>query len=546
VSPSVSVRVARRPAICALTLGIAVAVSLMGLAGVAFAQEAPRPGGELVFVVPAEPPSFDAHREESFSLIHPAAPHYSTLLRVDPDDPSGTRIVGDLAESWSSAANGRTWTFKIRRGVKFHDGSDLTSRDVKASYDKIVFPPAGVASNRKSEYLVVEAVEAPDATTVVFRLKWPAASFLASLASPFNWIYKADILARDIHWYEKNVMGTGPFVFGEYVKGSHWTGRKNPAYWDRGKPYLDGYRAIFVRETAAQIAAIRGQRAMIQFRGFSPPDRDGLVQALGSRIRVQESPWECANPLAINHERKPFDDRRVRRALSVALDRYQGAAALSKISIFKEIAGVQGVGTPFAATPAELEKLAGYGRDITAARAEARRLLKEAGVPDGFAFTFRNRAIRDPYEPLAVWLVDQWRQIGLTVKVETLELATLYNEIRGGNFDVAADFHCSYIVEPDLALFKFQSSDVSHVNYSRYIDRTLDELYQRQSRATDREERRRAIREFETRLLDEEVHYIFTFQWHRIVPHNARLRGWTITPSHFLNNQLDTVWLAPE
>jgi peptide/nickel transport system substrate-binding protein len=208
--------------------------------------------------------------------------------------------------------------------------------------------------------------------------------------------------------------------------------------------------------------------------------------------------------------------------------------------------GVQGVGTPFAAAPAELEKLAGYGRDIGAARAEARRLLKDAGVPDGFSFTFRNRAIRDPYEPLGVWLVDQWRQIGLNVKVETLELATLYNEIRGGSFDVAADFHCSYIVEPDLALFKFQSADVSHVNYSRYTDRALDELYQRQSRATDREERRRSIREFEKRLLDEEVHYIFTFQWHRIVPHNARLKGWTITPSHFLNNQLDTVWLAPE
>jgi len=303
---------------CFVAALIAAGLLLAGRVGGVAAQETPRHGGELVFVVPAEPPSFDARREESFALIHPAAPHYSTLMRVDPDDPSGTKIVGDLAESWSSAAGGRTWTFKIRRGVKFHDGSELTARDVKALYDKIIFPPAGVASNRRGEYVVVEAVDAPDASTVVFRLKWPA-------------------------------------------------------YW-----------------------------------------------------------------------------------------------------------------------------------------------------------------------------ADQWRQIGLSVKVETLELATLYNEIRGGNFEVAADFHCSYIVEPDLALFKFQSADVSHVNYSRYTDRTLDELYQRQSRATDREERRRAIREFEKRLLDDEAHYIFTFQWHRIVPHNARLRGWTITPSHFLNNQLDTVWLAPE
>ena len=517
---------------------------LVLLAGPAAAQEAPRPGGELVFVVPADPPSFDAHREETFALMHPAAPHYSTLLRVDPADRTGTRIVGDLAESWQSSRDGRTHTFRLRRGVRFHDGSELTARDVKASYDKIVFPPPGVASNRKSEYVSVEAVEAPDPATVVFRLKWPSAAFLSSLASPWNWIYKADLLARDVRWYEKNVMGTGPFTFVEYVKGSHWIGKKNPAYWDAGKPYLDGYRAIFVRDATAQVAAIRGQRAMIQFRGFSAPDRDSLVQALGSRITVQESPWECTNPLAVNHEKKPFDDKRVRRALSLALDRWPGAAALSKISIFKEVAGVQGAGTPFAASPAELERLAGYGRDIAKSRAEARRLLREAGVPEGFAFTFRNRGLRDPYEPLGVWLVDQWRQIGLTVTVETLELARLYAEIRGGNFEVAADFHCSYIVEPDLALFKFQSSGLSHVNYSRYADPVLDELYQRQSRATDREERRRLIREFERRLLDDEAHYIYTFQWHRIVPHSARVRGWTITPSHFLNNQLDTVWLA--
>jgi peptide/nickel transport system substrate-binding protein len=109
---------------------------------------------------------------------------------------------------------------------------------------------------------------------------------------------------------------------------------------------------------------------------------------------------------------------------------------------------------------------------------------------------------------------------------------------------VAADFHCSYIVEPDLALFKFQSAERSPVNYSRYTDRVLDDLYEKQSRASDREERRRLIREFEKRLLDDEAHYIYTLQWHRIVPHSARVRGWTITPSHFLNNQLDTVWLA--
>ena len=510
----------------------------------AAAQESARHGGELVFVVPAEPPSYDAHREETFAIVHPAAPHYSTLLRVDPFDRGGTRIVGDLAETWSASKDGRTYRFALRRGVRFHDGTELTARDVKATYDKIIFPPPGVMSNRKGEYIVVEAIEAPDPLTIVFRLKWPSPSFLPSLASPFNWIYKADILARDPHWYERNIMGTGPFLFVEYVKGSHWIGKKNPGYWDPSKPYLDGYRAIFIQDSAAQVAAIRGERAMIQFRGFSPPQRDRLVEALGSKITVQESPWECVNPLALNHERKPFDDKRVRRALTLALDRWQGAQALSRISILKDVAGVQGPGTPFAATGAELERLAGYSRDIAKARVEARRLLREAGVPEGFTFTFKNRGIPNPYDALGVWLVDQWRQIGVTARIETLELGMLYADIRSGNFEVAADFHCSYIVEPDLALFKFQSTDLSPVNYSRYTDRTLDDLYQKQSRATDREERRRLIREFEKRLLDDEAHYIYTLQWHRIVPHSARVRGWTITPSHFLNNQLDTVWLT--
>jgi peptide/nickel transport system substrate-binding protein len=106
------------------------------------------------------------------------------------------------------------------------------------------------------------------------------------------------------------------------------------------------------------------------------------------------------------------------------------------------------------------------------------------------------------------------------------------------------DAQCGYAVEPDLDLFKYLSKGTSDNNYARYTDRTLDDLYLKQSRAIDPEERRRWVREFERRLLDDEVHYLYTLQWHRIVPHSAKVRGWTITPSHYLNNQLDTVWLA--
>jgi peptide/nickel transport system substrate-binding protein len=523
-------------------LAVVLAVAFLTAPRVARGQT-PRSGGELVFVVPAEPPSYDAHREDTFALLHPASPHYSTLLRIDSTDPTGTKIVGDVAESWVVSRDGKTYTVKIRKGVLFHDGSELTARDVKATYDRISRPPEGVASIRKGEYIDLEAVEAPEPHTVVFRLKWGNAAFLSSLASPWNWIYKADILARDQRWYEKNILGSGPFLFVEHVKGSHWLGKKNPGYWDKGKPYLDGYRALFVRDSAAQVAAVRGERAMIQFRGFSPAERDSLVQALGPKIKVQESPWDCALWVVPNQSRKPFDDKRVRRALSLALDRYQGSQALSRIAIVKEVAGLMVPGTPFATPPAELEKLAGYSRDVAASRAEARKLLREAGVPEGFAFTLLNRGIPMPYEPVGIWLLDQWRQVGLTVKQELPETAKYFADIRAGSFEVAVDFQCGYIVEPDLDLYKFQSQEISQANYGRYTDKTLDDLYVRQSRATDPEERKRLIRAFERRLLEEEAHYIQTLQWHRIVPHSARLRGWTISPSHYLNQQLDTVWL---
>lgn len=515
---------------------------VMALVWPAMAQDKPRSGGELIFAVPSEPPSYDAHQEETFGVIHPVAPHYNTLLRTDPTDKTGTKPVGDLAESWTISSDQKTYTFKLRSGVKFHDGSDMTSKDVKASYDKIMKPPAGVKSLRAASYGAVKSVETPDAHTIVFKLKWPESSFLLNLASPWNFIYKADILAKDPHWYEKNIMGTGPFLFVEHVRGSHWVGKKNPNYWDKGKPYLDSYRALFIKSSSAQVAAVRGERAHIQFRGFTPADRDSLVKALGNKITVQESPWDCVLMVNMHHDKKPFDDKRVRRALTLALDRYTASKNLSRIAIVQDVAGIQVPGTPWATPPEDLEKLAGYGRDINASRAEARKLLKEAGVPEGFSFTFKNRGVPQPYEPVGIWLIDQWKQIGLNVKQEIVEASAFHSMLKRGDFEVSMDFQCGFIVEPDLDIARFLA--VSDANYGKHKDKVMDELYLKQARATSPEERKKYLRQFEKRLLDEEVHVFYTLQWHRIIPHNAKVRGWMVTPSHYLNQQLDTVWLA--
>jgi peptide/nickel transport system substrate-binding protein len=228
--------------------------------------------------------------------------------------------------------------------------------------------------------------------------------------------------------------------------------------------------------------------------------------------------------------------------MSLALDRYAGSQALSRITIVKDVGGILVPGTPYATPAAELEKLAGYGHDINANSAEAKRLLKEAGVPDGYAFTFKNRGIPHPYEPVGIWLIDQWRQIGLNVKQEIVEASAYHNMLKRGDFEVAMDFQCGFIVEPDLDLARFVST--SDANYGRHKDSVIDDLYHRQATSADPEERKKVIRQFEKRLLDDEAHVIYTLQWHRIIPHSAKVHGWTITPSHYLNNQLDTVWLS--
>ncbi len=530
----------RAPSIHRWLAGLAALLLVTGTTLTAQAAETPRSGGQLTFVVSAEPPSYDGHRETSFAHIHPVAPHYSTLLRIDVAN--NYKVVGDLAESWTISPDGKTYTFKLHDGVKFHNGDTLTSADVKASLDRIVNPPQGVVSARKAAYSAIDSIEAPDARTVVVRLKWVEASMLANLASPWNYIYNAKKLAEDPRFPEKNILGTGPFLFVEHVPGSHWVAKKNPNYFVKGLPYLDGFRAVFIRNSAANVAAVRSGQALIEFRGYSPAQRDDLVKALGDKIRVQESPWTCVLTVAFNTERPPFNDVRVRRALSMAIDRWQGSQVLSKIAIVKEVGGVLRPGSEFAASESEMVEYPGFGKDIEKSRAEAKRLLKEAGQ-ENLKFVFKNRDTQMPYEPVGIFLVDQWRRIGVTVENRPAETAQWQGDLRSGNYEASMDFACDYADEPDLQLFKYLSNDKSPANYSRYKDRVLDDLYVKQARATSEAERRKAVRDFEKRVL-EQAYQVPTIWWQRIVPHHAKVRGWEVSSSHYLNQDLRDVWLS--
>ena len=173
-----AVRVLRRSIANAAIVNSALAI----LCGSALADTTPKHGGTLEFAVLVEPGNYDCHANISFAFLHPIAPHYSTLLKFDA--PNYPQIVGDLAESWTVSADRLTYTFKLRPNVLFHDGSKMTSADVKASYERIAHPPAGVVSARKVDYAAILSIDTPDPRTVVFHLQWPEAAMLANFASP--------------------------------------------------------------------------------------------------------------------------------------------------------------------------------------------------------------------------------------------------------------------------------------------------------------------------------------------------------------------------
>jgi peptide/nickel transport system substrate-binding protein len=174
--------------------------------------------------VTGEPPSTDCHAITTYAAVHVLAPHYSLLLKVDQDN--YPKLKPDIAESWNASPDGLTYTFKIRSGVLFHDGSPLTSRDVKATFDRLRAPPKGVISIRQALFSDIVSIDAPDATTVVMKLKAVDPSFLSTLALPYNCVYSADKLAQDPEFPSKTVMGSGPFVFVEHQAGAHWLGKR--------------------------------------------------------------------------------------------------------------------------------------------------------------------------------------------------------------------------------------------------------------------------------------------------------------------------------
>lgn len=513
------------------------------LAGGSTAVSAAEPvrGGTLNLAIHVgEPATYDCHATNSPAVMWRVAPHYSTLLRI-----SGERfpeVVGDLAKSWAVSPDNLSYRFTLQPNIKFHDGSALTSTDVKASFDRMRNPPQGVVSLRQGMLADVAAIDTPDPQTVVFRFNRPNAAALQLLAMPFACIYSANLLASDPSYPGKRVMGSGPFKFVRHMPGSDWTGERFADYFKTGRPHLDGFRMLGVAPPAATNALLSGQ-VHYTMQGMTAPElaritaaRGDKVTVLGGRNATAFLPW-----FAINTQRDGVKDERVRRALNLAIDRRGSAKAMEQITPMHQVGGLVRPGSTFARSDEELAKLPGFGTDIEAARKEARRLLAAAGQTSLKLVLVNNRA----FSPFGVLVADQLRQVGVTVDHQALDTPQVAARRVSGDYDLIFDSPAEYVDDPSVQLAYFEPFSTNRGNLARVGDPSFVEKYQSQLRELDPKKRLQKVRDMEAHLMDKS--YVIPLYWQvRRRAVDSQLRGLEHdAPSNYVNLDLSGLWLEP-
>jgi peptide/nickel transport system substrate-binding protein len=513
---------------------VAGVASAAWIAAAADAQT-PKRGGNLTLGTELEPPHYDCHAGPGVNVIAFVAPEYSMLMRYDVD--AFPKIVGDLAESWSASPDGLTYTVKLRPNVKFHDGSTLTAEDVKASYDRIRNPPTGIVSVRKNDYVDVASIDVVDPLTVAFKLSQRNTMMLDYFASPFNCIYSARRLQQEPNYPATNVMGTGAYTFVEYVKGQSWTGKRFDSYFKPGQPYLDGFKWVLFAPGAPINALSAGQIDAFT-RGLAPQEVETIRNVRGDKVKFPTAPLLQITHVTFNTTRKPFDDPRVRKALNLAIDRYGGLEPMSKINNSFQVGKLFRNETDLGLPAAELEKLPGYGRDMNANRAEARRLLTEAGVPN-LTFKLHNSNQANPFGSLGLFVIDQWRQIGVTVEQAPVDFGNYLRLHGASDFDVSIDYAAVAADDPTASLVKFIPG--SGTNYGKINDPVLADLYAKQKVEGDPAARKKLVNSFEQRVIEQAyIAPLFRPGWVMVM--SSDVMGWKPSPNYYYGYDLTDVW----
>ncbi len=469
--------------------------------------------------------NYDCH--DSTFAIGVLAPHYSLLLRYDNGE--AAKIIGDLASSWEVSGDGLTYTFKLRDNVRFHDGSALTSNDVRVSYERIKSPPEGVVSPRRGELEDVASIETPDERTVVFKLAQVNSGMLDIFASPYNCIYSSALLASDPEYPKAKVMGTGPFKFVDYQRATRWRSERFDQYFLPGLPHLARLEQIWFQSAGAMINAIAGAQIDGTLQLLSPSDITRIKQSRGESVQFPSSESITLLMVAFNSKRAPFDDERVRRALLMAIDREGGLPLMLQNTNLRSIGGIVRPGYQMAQPAEKLGDLSRTSADMGAAREEARKLLADAGALDlKIKLVNRNRA--NPWQTLGVFVADQWRQIGLDVELEILDDSAYVNRMSQRDFDVALDFNTQSSDHPSLTFVKYVPG--SRSNFAGYEDDRLTALFSELKAAPTPEIQIEKAHAFENRLLEKA--YVAPLYWaSRTAAMPADLKGWISQPSYY-------------
>ncbi len=496
-------------------------LSLLSLAalvmGCATAQPAapPVPGGEETPVYGgifnnhpgnADPPSFDSQYENTINLNRPVASAHNTLVRFSQTEADKT--VPDLTEKWEYSPDGKTLTFTLRKGVKFHNGDDFTSADVKFNLDRLrgvitTGPGALVSPPRKDLLRAVESIDTPDPSTAVLRLQYPSASLLAYLASVFAPMYGKKWVEAG-HDPKKEVNGTGPFKFKEYIRGTSVELVKNDNYWNKGLPYLDVVKTYIIPDLSTVLASVRAGQVMFmqlsqsQYETLRPQVAGGDLKGRLNLVNVPSI--SGGTSVWVNTNRKPFDDLRVRQALNLAVDRTEVAKIQGGPDAV--VRGWLPAGTFFALPPEELAKMPGYGPDKAAERAEARRLLAEAGYPNGLTLKGMTRN-EQSYIDNGIVYADQFKKVGITVEpVEVLDISVIYQRYDARDFEISFARGGSGTTEdPDTVFGQFHICS-SPRNYVGICDPKIEDLFNRQAQAIDPQVRQKLSWELEKLVLN--------------------------------------------
>ncbi len=466
------------------------------------ATTAPKVGGVLNAMLREDPPSLSIHEEATISTNWPVMPCYNNLVLVDPlrAQESPATIIGELAEKWEWTDGGKALVFTLRKGVRWHDGQPFTSKDVKYTFDLVREAPGITArlrlNPRKGWYSQVQSIDAPDPTTVIFRLKRPQPSLLMLLASGYSPVYPSHVPPNELR---TRCDGTGPFKLKEYRPGELIEFVRNPDYFVKGRPYLDGIRYIIIKERGTRVAALQaGQLDVTMPQEGLKTTAEQLKKAVPSMVVVVTS-QNINDNILVNFKRAPFTDPRVRRAVSLAVDRrgyvqaVRQGGALVGASMLSRPWGLWGLALD------DLASLPGSG-DPAKQKAEARQLLTEAGYGPGrpLRIVVSTRSIAQ-YVDQATFVIDQLKQVGIEPTLEQVESALWFAKLTRGEFELGANLTGIGVDDPDANFYENYVCG-SPRNYSQYCNPEVDRMIDAQSQTLDPVKRRRLVTEIEKRL----------------------------------------------